>query len=106
MSKTQKLMQFSPDAFSEDDGQVMFEQVSEEDEEYATCVISRLDWIDLGRPDTITLTVEPGDRLNTEVIAPKGPHAKTCKTMPHTHGKACSVLCPTCGGMNLVVLNA
>lgn len=26
-----------------------------------------LDWVDLGRPDTITVTVQPGDLLNDEI---------------------------------------
>jgi hypothetical protein len=31
-----------------------------------TLAFSRRDWEDMGRPDRLTVTVEPGDRLNEE----------------------------------------
>lgn len=33
----------------------------------AVVTITLADWDDLGQPDQLTVTIEPGDRLNSEV---------------------------------------
>lgn len=44
---------------------VRFSREREEDGDVNdTVYISRADWDDMGRPETITVTVEPGDLLN------------------------------------------
>jgi hypothetical protein len=45
-----------------------FEQRSEENESLSAVYISRTDWVDMGRPETITMTIEPGDKLNNDVV--------------------------------------
>ena len=52
-----------------DDIRVYFSAIREEgDEPYSneTHRIQRSEWEDMGKPDTITVTVEPGDLLNPE----------------------------------------
>lgn len=46
-------------------GRVLFRQIDEDSLIDTTSVsITTGDWLDMGRPDTLTVTIEPGDRLN------------------------------------------
>lgn len=44
---------------------ITFSQWDEDDGDVTTKVVLRREsWVDLGRPGVITITVEPGDKLN------------------------------------------
>ena len=57
MSKTTKLLNHDPDL--SDSYEAVYVTPT-------TVCIPLIDWDDLDRPDTITVTIEPGDRLNQE----------------------------------------
>jgi len=65
-------------------------------------VISRSDWADMGSPDVVTVTIEPGDLLNDDAISrdetTHRPHSRACGIRKHQHGPECNSNCPTCGG--------
>lgn len=46
------------------------------------------DWLDMGHPSTVTVTVEPGDLLNLEVCA-NYTEPFTCLTAPSTKTGRC-----------------
>lgn len=53
------------------DGSIVFEPESSEDDPalwQESLLIEASMWDDLGQPSTITVTVEPGDRLNDEPV--------------------------------------
>ena len=51
-----------------DGGRVIYRHTDDDtyDPYAATLYLSGEDYLDMGRPDTITVTIEPGDRLNNE----------------------------------------
>ena len=51
-----------------DGGRVIYRHIDDDvyDPYAATLYLSGEDYLDMGRPDTITVTIEPGDRLNNE----------------------------------------
>jgi hypothetical protein len=56
------------------------------------------DWMDMGEPREITVTIEPGDMLNNPKRTDERPHSRACGIRPHEHGPECSTNCPTCQG--------
>ena len=70
MSKTTKLLNHDPDL--SDSYEAVYVTPTDDDGDHPTGVtpttvcIPLIDWDDLDRPDTITVTIEPGDRLNQE----------------------------------------
>lgn len=52
-----------------DDTLVVFDHPAEADpadgDRVRTVALNRSDWVELGSPDEITVTIEPGDQLNT-----------------------------------------
>lgn len=64
MTKHQTIMQMSEgQAFT---GLVIFEQEEIDGEVTEQVCITEQNWEDLGNPDVITVTVEPGDILNVD----------------------------------------
>ena len=69
MSKTTKLLHHDPDL--SDAHEAVYVTPTDDDGDHPTGVpptttvcVPSLDWEDLDRPDTITVTIEPGDHLN------------------------------------------
>ena len=68
MSKTTRLLNHDPDL--SDSYEAVYVTPTDDDGNptgvapTTTVCIPMLDWDDLERPDTITVTIEPGDRLN------------------------------------------
>lgn len=63
MLKTTKSLDIHHD-LSEVNGTHIFQQLDDELKTTAQLTISNDDWVDMGSPHVLTLTVEPGDRLN------------------------------------------
>lgn len=63
VTKSEKLLKRMPGADTE--SYVSFSRDPDEPEDFpASLAISRDEFLDLGSPEEITVTVEPGDRLN------------------------------------------
>jgi hypothetical protein len=69
--RTRAVLTLEPDA-----GQPLFSD-QDDDGRWTTIVLDDFVWRDMGEPETITVTVEPGDLLNVEepVPAPFGSRA-------------------------------
>ena len=64
MTRTQKVLHLLP---VRDGRRVVYRHNDDapSDPRATTVYVNADDYLDLGRPDTITVTIEPGDRLNT-----------------------------------------
>lgn len=62
LTKTRKVLTF----FTETEAELLFSAEVADDEVYGRTLypLSKQDWEDMGRPETITVSIEPGDRLN------------------------------------------
>ena len=63
MSRTEKVLHLLP---LRDGRRVVYRNADDNpnDPHATTVYVNADDYLDLGRPDTITVTIEPGDRLN------------------------------------------
>lgn len=92
----------------DDEGTVVFSNVDaliedaeggEVDVNDALVIALNIDvWIELVRPDQITVTIEPGNILEEEVRVVELPHSRACGIRKHEHGVACHRNCPSCQG--------
>ena len=64
MSKTTKLLNHDPDLSDSYYEAVYVTPTDDGDTPVTTVCIPLIDWDDLDRPDTITVTIAPGDHLN------------------------------------------
>lgn len=88
----------------EDDGVVWFNDYDEDHprDEFQVQMPAAV-WTDFGEPCQITLTIEPGDRLNVGMAQQpdRRPHSRACGFAQHAHGPACSADCPTCVSLSV-----
>ncbi len=66
MVRHRTIMQRSTEEIFE--GMVLFEQEPDEEGQYEQILITKQNWEDFGEPEVITISVEPGDRLNDEGV--------------------------------------
>lgn len=67
LSKSRSVLEREPNWRDCGDETVWFESVNEDtDLVDRSITFSIKDWVDMGSPETITITIEPGDRLNDE----------------------------------------
>ena len=82
------------DVLDEDPDIVYFTATDDTGHATTDLMLTAADYRDLGSPARVTVTIEPGDRLNP----PTGPHSRACGIKCAGHGVECSLDCPTCGG--------
>lgn len=91
MAKTSRILHW----VQEDGELVLFANGANEDKMPETQLwLPSSDWIEMGEPRELTVTIHPGDQLNLQ--GDRRPHSRACGFRKHDHGPECARDCPTC----------